>query len=84
VRSLSSYHSVVGISSKEFALHLSSAHSASLRLLSAGISIRVKMSDLGNLSLRERKIIVGIDFGTTYSGLAWAETRRVRIITATW
>ena len=44
--------------------------------------ILVDMSDLGNLSLSERKIIVGVDFGTTYSGLAWAETRRVRIITS--
>jgi hypothetical protein len=26
-----------------------------------------------------RKIIVGIDFGTTFSGVAWAETRRVSI-----
>lgn len=24
----------------------------------------------------DRKIIVGIDFGTTYSGVAWAETKR--------
>lgn len=29
-----------------------------------------------NLSISERKIIVGIDFGTTYSGVAWAETQR--------
>jgi hypothetical protein len=36
-----------------------------------------------NLSLSDRKIIVGIDFGTTYSGLAWAETRRVRTHNAT-
>jgi len=28
------------------------------------------------LSISERKIIVGIDFGTTYSGVAWAETQR--------
>lgn len=25
---------------------------------------------------QQRKLIVGIDFGTTYSGIAWAETRR--------
>lgn len=25
----------------------------------------------------QRKLIVGIDFGTTYTGVAWAETRRV-------
>lgn len=28
------------------------------------------------LSISQRKIIVGIDFGTTYSGVAWAETQR--------
>ncbi|KUJ11961.1 actin-like ATPase domain-containing protein [Mollisia scopiformis] len=25
---------------------------------------------------QQRKLIIGIDFGTTYSGIAWAETRR--------
>ncbi|KAG9233806.1 hypothetical protein BJ875DRAFT_463193 [Amylocarpus encephaloides] len=35
------------------------------------------MDFLSNLSLHERKLIVGIDFGTTFSGIAWAETRRV-------
>jgi molecular chaperone DnaK (HSP70) len=34
-------------------------------------------SSFGSLSLDDRKIIVGIDFGTTFSGLAWAERRRV-------
>lgn len=35
--------------------------------------------DVGNLKVVDdgRKIIVGVDFGTTFSGLAWAETRRV-------
>lgn len=28
------------------------------------------------LTINDRKIIVGIDFGTTYSGVAWAETHR--------
>ncbi|EAQ84164.1 hypothetical protein CHGG_10568 [Chaetomium globosum CBS 148.51] len=32
--------------------------------------------DFDKLSISERKIIVGIDFGTTYSGVAWAETQR--------
>jgi molecular chaperone DnaK (HSP70) len=32
--------------------------------------------DFEKLSISERKIIVGIDFGTTYSGVAWAETQR--------
>ncbi len=32
--------------------------------------------DLEKLSIKDRKIIVGIDFGTTYSGVAWAETQR--------
>ena len=29
-----------------------------------------------SLSISGRKIIVAIDFGTTYSGIAWAETQR--------
>ncbi|RDW70452.1 Hsp70 family protein [Aspergillus mulundensis] len=29
-----------------------------------------------SLSLDDRKIIIGIDFGTTFTGVAWAETRR--------
>ncbi|KAL2117286.1 hypothetical protein VTJ04DRAFT_9454 [Mycothermus thermophilus] len=32
--------------------------------------------DFDRLTINERKIIVGIDFGTTYSGVAWAETQR--------
>ncbi|KAM7206445.1 chaperone protein DnaK [Naviculisporaceae sp. PSN 640] len=32
--------------------------------------------DFERLNIRERKIIVGIDFGTTYSGVVWAETQR--------
>lgn len=32
--------------------------------------------DFDQLAINERKIIVGIDFGTTYSGVAWAETQR--------
>ncbi|KAL2179721.1 uncharacterized protein P884DRAFT_237588 [Thermothelomyces heterothallicus CBS 202.75] len=32
--------------------------------------------EFDRLSIDERKIIVGIDFGTTYSGVAWAETQR--------
>jgi molecular chaperone DnaK (HSP70) len=35
------------------------------------------MDSMVNLSLNDRKIVVGIDFGTTFSGVAWAETRRV-------
>ncbi|KAK1968964.1 actin-like ATPase domain-containing protein [Colletotrichum sublineola] len=34
------------------------------------------MDALEKLSVSERKIVVGIDFGTTYSGVAWAETQR--------
>ncbi|KAI0125116.1 hypothetical protein BJ170DRAFT_488835 [Xylariales sp. AK1849] len=29
-----------------------------------------------NITINDRKIIVAIDFGTTYSGVAWAETQR--------
>ncbi|KAK2778157.1 hsp70-like protein [Colletotrichum kahawae] len=38
------------------------------------------------LAISERKIIVGIDFGTTYSGVAWAETQRAdrRTAITTW
>lgn len=32
--------------------------------------------DFEKLTISDRKIIVGIDFGTTYSGVAWAETQR--------
>jgi hypothetical protein len=32
------------------------------------------------LSLNERRIVVSIDFGTTFSGLAWSETKRVRLL----
>ena len=28
-------------------------------------------------NVKERRIIVSVDFGTTYSGIAWAETSRV-------
>ncbi|KAF5663420.1 heat shock 70 kDa 12A [Fusarium heterosporum] len=31
--------------------------------------------DFDKLKITDRKIIVGIDFGTTYSGVAWAESR---------
>jgi len=41
------------------------------------------MNDFANLSLSDRKIIVGVDFGTTFSGLAWAETRRASLTTTT-
>ncbi|TEA12275.1 Heat shock 70 kDa protein 12A [Colletotrichum sidae] len=34
------------------------------------------MENFDKLAISERKIIVGIDFGTTYSGVAWAETQR--------
>ncbi|KAI4268935.1 MAG: hypothetical protein L6R38_007671 [Xanthoria sp. 2 TBL-2021] len=35
-------------------------------------------TDNGNQSV-ERKIIMAVDFGTTYSGLAWAQTRKPEI-----
>ncbi|KAJ6441863.1 Hsp70 family chaperone [Purpureocillium lavendulum] len=35
-----------------------------------------KDMEFGTPSTDDRKIIVGIDFGTTYSGVAWAETRQ--------
>jgi hypothetical protein len=36
-----------------------------------------KMDSLSNLTINNRKLVVGIHFGTTFSGAAWAETRRV-------
>lgn len=27
----------------------------------------------------DRKILIAVDFGTTFSGVAWAQTRRVRV-----
>jgi molecular chaperone DnaK (HSP70) len=27
----------------------------------------------------DRKLVIGIDFGTTFTGVAWAETRRVSL-----
>lgn len=39
-------------------------------------------SDLANLNIddasSDRKILIAVDFGTTFSGVAWAQTRRVR------
>lgn len=42
--------------------------------------------NFNGLSISDRKIIVGIDFGTTYSGVAWAETQRPdrRTAVTTW
>lgn len=34
------------------------------------------VSNFEDLTISDRKIIVAIDFGTTYSGVAWAETQR--------
>jgi molecular chaperone DnaK (HSP70) len=34
------------------------------------------MEAMSALTLNDRKLVVGIDFGTTFSGAAWAETRR--------
>ena len=28
----------------------------------------------------DRKILIAVDFGTTFSGVAWAQTRRVMVI----
>lgn len=48
-----------------------------LRILTLRINrLKSFVMDFNKLSINERKIIVGIDFGTTYSGIAWAETQR--------
>lgn len=31
----------------------------------------------GAFNFDDRKLVIGIDFGTTFTGAAWAETRRV-------
>ena len=28
----------------------------------------------------DRKLLIAVDFGTTYSGVAWAQTRRVGLL----
>lgn len=40
-------------------------------------------SDLSNMNIEDdnasdRKLLIAVDFGTTFSGVAWAQTRRVR------
>ena len=45
-------------------------------------SVEKTTSGLSDLKLVEdasadRKILIAIDFGTTFSGVAWAQTRRV-------
>lgn len=42
----------------------------------ADLPIRDMELDFEKLAISERKIVVGIDFGTTFSGVAWAETQR--------
>lgn len=38
-------------------------------------------AEVANLAVDEssadRKLLIAVDFGTTYSGVAWAQTRRV-------
>lgn len=42
----------------------------SLEVLTWGL----KIEDDG---MADRKILIAVDFGTTFSGVAWAQTRRV-------
>lgn len=35
----------------------------------------LKLDDADDSS--DRKLLIAVDFGTTYSGVAWAQTRRV-------
>lgn len=42
-------------------------------------------ADMSNLKVEDnadRKILIAVDFGTTFSGVAWAQTRRVGITMA--
>ena len=36
-----------------------------------------KMSLDGGATAADRKLLIAVDFGTTFSGVAWAQTRRV-------
>ena len=47
-------------------------------------SVEKTTADMSNLTVSEdvnsdsdRKILIAVDFGTTFSGVAWAQTRRV-------
>lgn len=62
---------------KSFLYLLSTLKSDSGQERCSGSFGLAKMDSLAALSVDERKLVVGIDFGTTFSGLAWAETRRV-------
>ena len=40
-------------------------------------------SDMEKMAVEEgadRKLLIAVDFGTTFSGVAWAQTRRVRTL----
>ena len=37
-----------------------------------------QLLNMNSLSLQDKKIVVGVDFGTTFSGIAWANTVDVR------
>ena len=46
-------------------------------------SIEKTTTDMSSLSVEDdneadRKLLIAVDFGTTFSGVAWAQTRRVR------
>jgi hypothetical protein len=45
----------------------------------SGRAANTMEKSMGSLSLTDRKLVIGIDFGTTFTGVAWAETRRVRL-----
>ena len=66
------------------ASHLLHRHLRTLSTPPDSLCYIIEMNDFANLSLSDRKIIVGVDFGTTYSGLAWAETRRASLTTTTY
>ena len=45
-------------------------------------SLEKATADLSNVNLADdgtsdRKLLIAVDFGTTFSGVAWAQTRRV-------
>ena len=46
------------------------------------MSMEKTTSDLSSMTVEDdnesdRKLLIAVDFGTTFSGVAWAQTRRV-------
>lgn len=76
---ISSTTSVFSWSLVDFLLEFSDNQSTSIQKLSTVMEKSV--ADMSKLNIddhdtSDRKLLVAVDFGTTYSGVAWAQTRR--------